>query len=174
MNHQVFERTWHSSEYACFSVVTPSPRREPCGGPWASWGLATSSPPLHRGERGRKHFHPRRPKRASFPRASLESLPCPARLAGATSAPAALARRQRTGGPRGVVGEPLSLNKAGGRFNNPRVRSPPASFATAHQQSVGIEAISALLGQGGRAYRPCSRPHNTISYSDLKSSKRTR
>ena len=103
-----------------------------------------------RGEGPQAH-HPRRPKRASVPRASLESLPCPARLAGATSAPAALARRQRTGGPRGVVGEPLSLNKAGGRFNNPRVRSPPASFATAHQQSVGIEAISALLGQGGRA-----------------------
>jgi hypothetical protein len=114
-------------------------------------GTRGSFPPLYRGERGRKHFHPRRPKRASFPRASLESLPCPARLAGATSAPAALARRQRTGGPRGVVGEPLSLNKAGGRFNNPRVRSPPASFATAHQQSVGIEAIlCSWAREGGR------------------------
>ena len=101
----------------------------------------------------RQHIHPRRPKRASFPRASLDSLPRPAsRGALLTCAscrrrvcPCGIgARRQRTGGPRGVVGEPESLNKARGRFNNPRVRSPPASFATAHQQCVRIEAMRAL------------------------------
>ena len=152
MNHQVFERTWHSSEYACFSVVTPSPRREPCGGPWASWGLAASSPASPRGG-CRQHIHPRRPKRASFPRASLDSLPRPASCGALLTCascrrrvcPCGIgARRQRTGGPRGVVGEPESLNKARGRFNNPRVRSPPASFATAHQQSVGTQAMRAL------------------------------
>ena len=101
----------------------------------------------------RQHIHPRRPKRASFPRASLDSLPRPAsRGALLTCAscrrrvcPCGIgARRQRTGGPRGVVGELESLNKARGRFNNPRVRSPPASFATAHQQSVGTQAMRAL------------------------------
>ena len=153
----------------------PHPGASLCGGPWASWGLKASSPSLHRGERGAASTftHVARSVQA-FPRASLESLPCPARLAGATSAPAALARRQRTGGPRGVVGEPLSLNKAGGRFNNPRVRSPPASFATAHQQSVGIEAIYGALGPGREGFAPLLPPPQPHSYSDLKSSKRTR
>ena len=131
----------------------------------------------------RQHIHPRRPKRASFPRASLDSLPRPAsRGALLTCAscrrrvcPCGIgARRQRTGGPRGVVGEPESLNKARGRFNNPRVRSPPASFATAHQQSVGTQAMRALGPgrEGLTALAPApTQPH---SYSDLKSSKRTR
>ena len=140
-------------------------------------------PPLHRGVVAASTFtHVARSVQA-FPRASLDSLPRPASCGALLTCascrrrdcPCGIgARRQRTGGPRGVVGEPESLNKARGRFNNPRVRSPPASFATAHQQSVGTQAMRALGPgrEGLTALAPApTQPH---SYSDLKSSKRTR
>ena len=112
----------------------------------------------------RPSIHPRRPKRASFPKASLQ-LPSMFPLHGGDVAcascrarpPHGVGARQRTGGPRGVVGEPASLNKAQGDSTTP-VYARPLPRSRPHQQSGGPEP--ALDGQGGRARlaaRPCSR-----------------
>ena len=161
MNHQVFERTWHSSEYACFSVITPSPRREPL-----AWSMGLMGRPRPDGAAALQP--PRRPKRVSIQTASflLPSSPLhgalPARLVafdpfGGTRAAAGrgTARCGRRARKRPFAGTP-------GRFNSPRVRSPPASFATA--SAKWRHALPALDGQGGRApfRRPCSRPINQI------------
>ena len=174
MNHQVFERTWHSSEYACFSVVTPSPRREPCGGPWASWGLAASSPSLHRGEGGRKHFtHVARSVQASReprlnPFLALRVLPArrlPLRH-GATAADRGTARCGRRAlkpeqGRRAIQQPPCTLAPC-----LVRDRSPAKRRDSSDARSWARE---------GGPHGPCSRPNTTpFSYSDLKSSKRTR
>ena len=45
-----------------------------------------------------------------------------------------------------------------GRFNNPRVRSPPASFATAPAKRCRTEARCMLPGQGGRAHALAPAP----------------
>ena len=147
MNHQVFERTWHSSEYACFSVVTPSPRREPCGGPWASWGSVARA--LY-WKRAAEHS-PTSPEACKLP----ESL-APTPVHGPPSRGgrclrvlprASASRRWRAAADRGTArcGRRARKPEQGpGRFNNPRVRSPPASFATA----------PAKRRAGARARRP--------------------
>ena len=175
MNHQVFERTWHSSEYACFSVITPSPRREPL-----AWSMGLMGRPRPDGAAALQP--PTSPEACKHPD-SLVSAPFLAPSRGVACA--SCRSRPPSGGTRAAAGRGTArcgrrarkrpFAGTPGRFNSPRVRSPPASFATASAKWRARVTRARRPGREGAALAaPLLPPQQPNSYSDLKSSKRTR
>ena len=165
MNHQVFERTWHSSEYACFSVITPSPKARAfnavVNGPHGALGGA------RRKSQSVRASAPHVARSATAQTASLfiPSLPhhpfrggcaaLPARLAGARPS---LTRRPRPAADRGTARCGRRARLLAGDSTTPVYARPLLlNRSRPHQQSGGQQGEISLFDQGGRRAPPRAR-----------------